>query len=238
MARFVALFRAHRALFMGLGVLMLAVLIWAAWQIGFSRRDPLLDTPRLALAGLQAKALYFNGRARPWLLAERPDLLTPEDRDANSERTRGLVQAVQNWKLFRQLDRRYRFDALLLVGDPSEYKPLLDHLLDRKDWTLRYADHTSLIFRRDEGRPWVLDDFAAVRAQFAGAGANEQAEVLAQTAIRLLAAHEEQAGKTLARLHAYQQARPVTTPPDGRGVHIITGHDAAMLAVLPPCGPG
>jgi len=124
-------------------------------------------------------------------------LLTPEDHDAKSDRSRGFAQAVQNPKLFRQLDRQYRFDALLLTGDPSEYKPLLDHLLDMKDWTLRYADHTSIVFRRDQGRAWELADFDAVRARFATSSAQDRAVALAQTAIRLLAVRYEAAGKAL-----------------------------------------
>jgi len=46
----------------------------------------------------------------------------PEDHDAGSERSRAFPQAVENpKKVFRPLVRKYQFDALLLVGDPSEY---------------------------------------------------------------------------------------------------------------------
>ena len=169
----------------------------AHWRGWFVHHNPLLDSPRLALESLQAKSLYFNGRARPWLLSQRPDLLTPEDRDAASERSRAFVQAVQNPNLFRQLGRQYHFDALLFVGDPSEYRPLLDHLVERKDWTLRYVDHTSLVFRRDNGRAWELADFAPVRARFAGSKPDEKAQVLAETAIKLLAVKQEEAAKAL-----------------------------------------
>lgn len=196
MSHLTEFFRTRRVLFLGFGVLLLA-LIAGAWSLFFSQHDPLLETPQLAVESLQANSLYFNGRARPWLLSKRPDLLTPDDRDANSDRSRQFMQAVQNPKLFRELDRQYRFDALLLTGDPSEYKPLLERLLDDKDWTLRYADHTSIIFRRDGGRIWELADLAPVRARFAKSRAGDQAVVLAQTAIRLLAARYEAAAKTL-----------------------------------------
>jgi tetratricopeptide (TPR) repeat protein len=197
MNRFLDFLRKRRRLLLGL-VVLLAVGAGVIWWLRPVHRDPLLDTPQLALEALQAKSLYFNGRAKPWLIARRPDLLVPEDRDENSQRSRGFVQAVQNPNLFRQLDRRYHFDALLLVGDPSEYKALLDHLLDRKDWTLQYVDHTSVVFRRGEdGRRWELGDFAKIQARFAQDSKEEQAEVLAQTGVRLLATHEEQAGKTL-----------------------------------------
>ncbi len=54
---------------------------------------------------------------------------------------------------------------------------------------------------------------------------------------RLLDADSDAAGKTLAALHAYAASHPVTSPPDGRGVHLLTGHDAEMLKVLPACSP-
>lgn len=192
-------FRTRRALTVGIGVLLLVGIVAGA-VIGkgwLSKRSPLLDSPQLALKSLQAKSLYYNGRAKSWLLTLRPDLLTPEDHDAGSERSRTFPQAVENPKVFRQLDRKYRFDALLFVGDPSEYKPLLDHLVETKDWTLRYVDHTSMVFRRDSGRPWEMADFATVRATFAQSRPRDRAEVLAQTAIRLLAVKQGDAGKAL-----------------------------------------
>jgi hypothetical protein len=189
--------RTHRRkLLAAVGALVLIVAIWFArglWQ----RPDPLLTTPVLALESLSAKSLYFNGIARPEMLKQRPDLLTAEDRDDGSERTRGMIQAVQNPKLFRQLDRQYRFDTLLLTGDPSQFKPLLDHLVETKTWTLRYADHTSLVFRREGGKTWELADFAAVRARLAKHSAKERAVALAQTATKVLAAGLPEAGKAL-----------------------------------------
>ncbi|HEY3899566.1 MAG TPA: hypothetical protein VGM54_13175 [Chthoniobacter sp.] len=176
---------------------MAVVLAVLASRGAFARHNPLLDTPKLALEALQSKSLYYNGRARPWLVAQRPDLLTDEDRDTDSERSRAFPQAVQNPKIFRQLDRQYRFDTLLLVGDPSEYRPLLDHLVETKDWTLRYVDHTSMVFRRDNGKAWELADFAPVRAQFAGSRAKEKAEVLAQTALKLLGVKQNEPAKVL-----------------------------------------
>ena len=113
--------------------------------------DPLVLTPAMALTDLKAHTLFYNAVARPWLLEKRPDLVPAEERAQPTPRVREMAQAVQNPKLFRQLDRQGRFDALLLTGDPSQYRPLLDHLLDAQDWKLTYLDHTSLIFRRDAG---------------------------------------------------------------------------------------
>jgi tetratricopeptide (TPR) repeat protein len=199
MSELATFFPNRRTLIIGIGAL-LAVMIVGTVAISrgwFSSRNPLLDSPRLALETLDAKSLYFNGRAKPWLLSQRPELLQAEDREPESERSHSFPQAVENPKLFRQLDRKYRFDALLLVGDPSEYKPLLDHLLETKDWTLRYVDHTSMIFRRDGGRAWQPEDFAKVRERYAHGSARDRAEVLAQTAVKLLAAKQVEAGKAL-----------------------------------------
>ncbi len=189
--------RTHRRLFFaGLAALALAALVWLGRELG-RKPDPLLLTPTLALESLQAKTLYFNSAARPWLLAQRPDLLTAEDRDENSERARGLTQAVQNPKLFWQLDRRYRFDAVLLTGDPSQYKPLLDHLVETKVWKLRYADHTSLVFRREGEKAWELADYAPVRVRLSENSPRDRATALAQTATKLLAAGQADAGRQL-----------------------------------------
>ncbi len=163
----------------------------------FRHPNPLLETPVLALGELQAKALYFNRGARPWLLAQRPDLVTSEDRDEQSARTRDFAQAVLVPKLFRQLDRQFRFDALLFIGDPSQYRPLLDHLTETKDWSLSYVDSQALVFRREAARPWQMGDLQPVRARFASAPAHDRAAFLAQTAVKLVAVREFAAGKQL-----------------------------------------
>ena len=167
-----------------LAVLALGVKVWL-----FTERDgPLLATPRLAIEALPGgTSLYFNGAARPWLLAQRADRLTTEDRDERSDRARAMVQAVQNPKLFRQLDRQRRFGTLLLTGDPSQYRPLLDHLLEAKDFAPVYVDATSVIFQRDAARSWDAGDLAAVRAKFAQSPVREQAKFLALTGGKLVA---------------------------------------------------
>lgn len=190
MPRFSDLSQSARTALVVLLVLALAGAGWMAWT---KRRtahvaDPILDSPTLALEVLQAKELYFNGPARPWLLNQRADLLTADLLDESSDRSRGMTQAVQNTKLFHPLDRKYHFDALLLVGDPSQYKPLLDHLVDTREWTLRYADHTSLVFRRDHAKAWDLGEFEQVRKRIADKPPEVRATVLAQTAIRVAAA--------------------------------------------------
>lgn len=156
--------------------------------------DPKLTTPILAIEALTANSLYYNGAARRWLLLLRPELVNTEEKDANSERSRALAQAVQSSQVFRQLDRRARFDTVLLVGDPSEYHPLLQHLLETKDWTLSYLDHTSLVFKRTAARAWQPSDLGPIRKHF---GRKQEAVFLAQAATKMLAVRMSAPAKEL-----------------------------------------
>jgi tetratricopeptide (TPR) repeat protein len=148
-------------------------------------------TPQLALAAIQARSLYFNGLAVSWLERFRPDLLTEEDRKPDSPRRRALVQAPQNPKLFRQLDRQYRFDTVLLVGEPSNYRRLLDHLLEpepaKRDFRLVYLDHWAFVFKRGAAREWQPADAGPIRERIAGTPARDQAAFLAMAAGKMLA---------------------------------------------------
>ncbi|HYR57017.1 MAG TPA: hypothetical protein VEO95_00235, partial [Chthoniobacteraceae bacterium] len=184
---------------LALAVVALAIVAAAAWWLPRTgkRANAFLATPQLALESLPAAPLYFNGPARPWLLLLRPDLLLPEDRDVRSERSRAFAQAVLDPKLFRQLDRRSRFETVLFVGDPSQFHTLLDHLASTKDFTLSYVDHTSLVFKRSSAEPWSLEKFAGVRSRLGGMSSRERAQVLALTAAKLIAARRETDAKTL-----------------------------------------
>jgi predicted Zn-dependent protease len=173
--------------------LVAGVAVVIARSNGRKKREQM--DPHQALASLATKSLYFNGPARPWLLTQRPDLLTDEDRDEKSERSRRFIQAVENPKLFRQLDRQYRFDTLLLIGDPSQYRQLLEHLLEANDWTLTYLDHATLVYKRDGAREWQPEDFEAVVASFPTARA--KATSLAQAAVKLLAIRRAADAKAL-----------------------------------------
>jgi tetratricopeptide (TPR) repeat protein len=147
-----------------------------------------LATPAFALETLQTihpRSLYYSAAARPWLSARESEFLQPDDRSADSAQSREFRQATQNPKLFRQLDRALRFDTLLLVGDPSQYRPLLEHLLETKDWTLSYVDHTSLIFKREAEHAWQPEELELVRQRFSAP--HEEAVFLAQVATKLIA---------------------------------------------------
>lgn len=194
---FPALSPANRKLVGILAAAVVALFCLPFLRTLWHRENPLVVTPTLALEGLSAKSLYFNAAARPWLLAQRPDLLTDEDRDDRSARTRSFIQAVQNPKLFRQLDRQHRFDTLLLVGDPSQYRPLLEHLLEAKDWTLHALDHTSLIYRRSPEQAWKPEDFSATRKRLAEASATDRATFLSQAANKMISVRATPAARQL-----------------------------------------
>lgn len=189
----------HSRVKLGAALAVLVIALGAIWLLApVSRKEnPLLATPRLAVERLSAKNLYYNGPARPWLLALRRDLLQPDDLDGSPARVRGFTQAVENPKLFRQLDRQHRFDVLLLCGDPSQYHPLLEHLLETKDWSLRYLDHTSLVFRRDEASSWSVADLQPVRDLLKKATPRARAAFLAQVASKLVAVARPGDGKQL-----------------------------------------
>lgn len=179
--------RRARYLFAALTLLFVLAIAWVIhWRS--NRASPQLTTPMLALDRVSAKSLYYNGAAHPWLVARRPDLLAAEERAQNpQERRRKYIQAAENPKLFRQLDRQYRFDTLLLVGDPGEYRPLLEHLVETKDWTLTYLDHTSLVYKRSAARAWTPKELELVREKLGSR--REQAIFLAQAATKMLALH-------------------------------------------------
>jgi tetratricopeptide (TPR) repeat protein len=160
---------------------------------------PVVTTPQLACAEVRGHSLYFNVLALPWLEKMRPELLTPEDRDGGSSRRRAFIQAPQNPKLFRQLDRQFHFDTLLLIGDPSNYQRLLDHLLEpepeKRDFRLVYLDHWAFIFQRGAAREWQPADAEPVRARLGKTRARDQATFLAMAAGKMLAVRQVDAAK-------------------------------------------
>ena len=118
-----------------------------------------------------------------------------------------MAQAVQDPKLFRQLDRQLRFDAVLLVGEPAQARPLIEHLLDTKDWVLTYLDHTSLLFKRGAAEAWRATALRPFEAQFPHAG--ERARFLALAATKLLAVRmPDEAKEVLIRAESLDSRAP------------------------------
>lgn len=183
-------------------VVAVASALWFGWRPVKRWLFPvslLVSTPQIAMEKLEAHSLYYNGEARPWLFRKRADLLTVEDKDEKSARVVSFAQAPQSPRLFRQLDRQYRFDTVLLVDDPSRYQRLLDHLLepepDKRDFKLVYLDHWALVFKRGATREWEPRDSDAVKLQMAGLHSEDRAAFLAMAAMKMLAVRQSESAK-------------------------------------------
>lgn len=178
----------------GLSV-FLCFTVWKQWLSPWLfPANPLVITPSVALAELKAHNLFFSNEARLWLNSLRPDLLHADDRDSDSPRSRAMRQANINPKLFRQLDRQVRFDTVLLLGDPSGFKRLLDHLIEpepsKRDFRLVYLDHWTYVFKRGNVKQWDTSDAAALRTKMASVASADRAIFLSKSAAKMLAISE------------------------------------------------
>ena len=129
---------------------------------GHRADDPRLLHEQLALGRLKdARHLFFTPAAHVDLAAQRPELIADADEHA-------YAQAAQMPPVFRSLDHQRQFDALLLAGDPTTYKPLLRHLGETKDFQLTWLDNANLIFRRKPATAWAEADLATTKQLFQG----------------------------------------------------------------------
>jgi len=149
--------------------------------------SPDITTPALAVAALDAQSPYFTISARDYLSKKKPEWVSAHN---SEEDRRDFKRAEADPEMWRQLDHKYHFDAILLCGDPGEYRKLLDHLLLTRDWTLTYLDHTSLIFKRSPAKPWSIDDFHALQQKFANHPKPDRALFLMQSGAKLVAVGE------------------------------------------------
>jgi tetratricopeptide (TPR) repeat protein len=164
--------------FAGLVLLNLVFGICALVRARHEPVDPRLGGERLAIARLgDVHYLFFPPGAHADLQAARPDLVAAADE-------RAFAEAAQMPSVFRSLDHARQFDAVLLFGDPTTYKPLLKHLADTKDFVLTWLDNSDLVFRRPGARPWTEADLGATAGQFQG---ENRSRFLAGAATRLIA---------------------------------------------------
>lgn len=170
-----------------------------------AERDPLATTPQLALERLHqmgAKSVFFNGGAVAGIFAAWPGWLRDEDRTIRSPKVRGMAQAALSPKLFRQLDRQEHFDAILLCGDPIQYKPLQEHLLQAGDWALDWVDPFSVIYVRGSVDSFSEEKISEVLARWDGTPDPRRAYAFACVSEKLVAAHRKEAGaKILEKAH-------------------------------------
>lgn len=171
---------------------------WQWWKQPWRPKSPEVTEPGLALAAIKGPVTYANRPALGWLEQKKSSLLPPKENQPK------FVQATQDPQLFRKLDRERRFDEVWLFGEPNSYKPLLDHLLETKDFTLTHIDHTSLIFRRG-GESWSEKQLEQTTSAFTDP--RERAYAQAQAATKLVAVR--QAEPALKLLQAAEAAPEV-----------------------------
>jgi tetratricopeptide (TPR) repeat protein len=173
--------------------------VWQGWtwlQRPWRPSREELVTPKIALSHLKGRVVFAVGPGRD-LLAKENALLLPEPaRTATSTFSRAVVQSTQDPRLFRELDRQVRFDTLWLSGDPSSFKPLLEHLLKTGDFGPVWVDQTSILLQRGAPADAPLPDLAEVRAL--AREPRETAFLLAQAASRFVALRQiDEAAKLL-----------------------------------------
>jgi tetratricopeptide (TPR) repeat protein len=161
---------------------------WFGWKWRhqpWRPQSPEITIPTAAVAALKGPKLFSSPNARPHVEKALPEFL-PSGVDAQR-----LAQACQDPRLFREIDRTVRFSEIWLLGETSNYKPLLEHLVESKDFGVTYVDHSSIILRRDAGDAWQPGDPAVESKRFTDT--RERAYFLAQYASRLVALHRPDA---------------------------------------------
>ena len=164
--------------------------------------SPELGTPMLSLRSLPASPsgpLFFSLEALPFLKGNWPQWssafgaasVLPEELAVQFDAT---TRAPQEWRV---LDRKWHFGAVLLTGDPTTFRPLLEHLRSSSDWTLTLIDPTSYLFQRCPARSWTKADLAPLLEVFARHSTQEQQSARIQLAHRLLFIGEIPAVQTL-----------------------------------------
>ncbi len=159
-------------------------MLWKRAHAPWRPQSVELTTPKLALAQLPNQPLFFTTPAREWLAKEKPACIPELAKDPGSALSKRMPQATQEPAAFRELDREVRFSGIWLLGDPSWFKPLLEHLLETKDFAVVYVDHSSIIFRRGSGGD-EAEQVDPIESAKAFHDRRERAYYLAHTATRL-----------------------------------------------------
>ena len=187
---------------------------------GCSRTRPMQEhSPVAALERLEAwgvKTVYFTGAAFAPLAAKPPQWLAASDLEVSSPRVRAMAQAALDPKLFRQLDRQERFEALILAGDPVRYRPLQEHLLRTQDWTLEWVDPWCLLYRRGTVEPLTAEKTREMASLLAGGKGAARAQSLAAMVERLVGARRfEEALALLALAREADAGEPAVWTAEG-----------------------
>lgn len=124
--------------------------------------DPTRSWSLEAVREFGGQSIYFNPAAQVLVAEARPGAIA-----AAGPQIARFGDAPINTPVFRQLDRKLRFDSLVLAGDPALYFPLLQHLIETGDWTLVYLNHVLMIFQRLPDKAWTVAHLAPVEKKIA-----------------------------------------------------------------------
>lgn len=155
-----------------------------------NRTRPTLPISQAAVESQIGKTAFFNQTAAP--LVRKADPSMAERMGASIAR---FDAATQDPLVFRQLDRKLRFDTIVLAGDPAMEAQLLGHLVQTKDWTLTYLDDLVLIFKRPAQKAWTPADLEPLEKKYASLPKTARAEALAGIANRLQAVRKPEVAR-------------------------------------------
>ena len=165
--------------------------------------SPELSTPVLVMERIspenQSKPLYFNFAAVPWLKEhwQKWGGAFGSPLPLIEETALQFEAAAASPEAWRILDRKWRFGAVLLAGDPASFRPLLEHLRQSPDWTLTQLGPYSLLFERSPAQAWKTTDIEPVLAAFQTHSPEEQRTARIQIAHRLVFLEEMDAARKL-----------------------------------------
>ncbi len=137
-------------------------------------------------------SIYFNPAVRGVV-----EKATPAAVSAPGPQAARFPDAPINVPVFRQLDRKLRFDSVVLGGDPALFFPLLQHLRETGDWTLVYVSDLLMIFQRLPEKAWTAAHLAPIEEKIASLPADQRAEVYLRLAGQLQALRELDRSKPL-----------------------------------------
>jgi len=170
---------------------LVACLLAGAGLLGFrffevAPLSPDLETPKRMLAAarpeLRGRPLFFTPEVLPFL-REWKAAFGEED---PKQLVNAFEAALQSPPAWRALDRKWRFGAVILAGDPAGFRPLLEHLRRSPDWTLTRMDPTGYFFERSPAEAWTVEALPSALEAFRDSSPREQQFVRLQLAHRLM----------------------------------------------------
>ncbi len=178
----------YRTIALALVVLGLAVYF-------FLRPQPEPDPTRAwsveAVRQFGGQSVYFNPPAQPFVAAARPAAV-----ETAGPQIARFADAPIDTRVFRQLDRKLRFDSLVLGGDPALFFPLLQHLISTGDWTLVYVNDALMIFQRLPDKAWTVAHLGPLEEKIERLPQEKRAAVYVRLARQLQALRKLDRAKT------------------------------------------